>query len=739
MSLPTRLVLLMARSAATLAGVLRKPLAAAVHANRRWRSVSRPLRTGMRQTGLEPAAIRHAFDDMAETLEARDRQRRAAEEAAADSERRYRFMADTVPQIVWTAGPDGTLDFIGARLAEYLGAEDIRPYLDKGWTDILHPDDLPGTLALWTEALRTGEDFEAEYRLRRHDGQHRWHLARAVAMRDGSGGVVKWFGSTADIHDRRLQEDALRAARDEAERATALAHRQLQELEGIYAAAPIGLWLGDRNCRFLRVNTVMAEINGLPIEAQIGRTVAETVPGVYEFIKPYYDRVLETGQPVTFEVTGTTEKQPGAMREWVVSYHPLTDETGVYAVSSVVWEVTEERRTKRALAAAKDEAERANMSKSKFLAAASHDLRQPLQSMFLFAETLRGHVRGDAARNQLTLLERGLDTLKLMLDSLLDISRLDARTVTPHLEAVPLASLVQYVGASYEPVAATKGLALKIGDCCDVNVRSDPNLLGRMLRNLIENAIRYTGEGEVRIECRISGDRVRVEVRDTGIGIPPEHRDRIFEEFHQVGNSERDRSHGLGLGLAIVRRLSKLLDHPVQVVSEPGLGSVFSIEMPVDRSAAVRAPPPERPEPRSGENRTAVIVDDDPMVLLGLQGLLQNWGYEVLVAGSVEESIECLRHAADVPDIIVADYRLRDGHVGTEAVEAIRAALGVPVPAIILTGETTVECQREVAALGLGVAHKPVTPRQLGMAIEKQMKTGAVQATRFGDGQAASA
>ena len=252
---------------------------------------------------------------------------------------------------------------------------------------------------------------------------------------------------------------------------------------------------------------------------------------------------------------------------------------------------------------AKEEAERANLAKSKFLAAASHDLRQPLQSLILFTGVLKGYVQGPRGEQALKQLEHGLGALKALLDSLLDVSQLDAGIVKPEITDFPVSAVLDGIAASYAPVAAAKGLDWRVESCTD-GVRSDMTLLGRVLRNLVENAVRYTESGHIRIACRRIEDRLRIEVEDTGIGIPPEQLDRIFDEFHQVGNQARDRTQGLGLGLAIVRRIADLLGHRIETRSRPGEGSIFSIELPLAMTEAAataglrgRRLGPERPGP----------------------------------------------------------------------------------------------------------------------------------------------
>ncbi|ALJ38701.1 hypothetical protein AEJ54_21715 [Azospirillum sp. Sp 7] len=383
----------------------------------------------------------------------------------------------------------------------------------------------------------------------------------------------------------------------------------------------------------------------------------------------------------------------------------------------------------QALRDAKAKADEANISKSKFLAAASHDLRQPLQSALLFAGVLQRHVDPDKGHSPLASLERALETLKNLLDSLLDVSRLDAGVITPQIDTVPLRPMLDEIEAAYVPIASSKGLEFTVVQPApDLAVCSDRLLLGRMLRNLVENAIRYTEAGYVRVSCEAADGTVRIMVQDSGIGISAEQQTKVFEEFHQVGNPERDRSQGLGLGLAIVKRLSRLLNHPVSVRSEPAHGSVFAIEAP--RAApTIPLPAPEAETSPSGDGRLAVLVEDDVIVLMGLRTIFQEWGYEVAVAGSAAQALERLRGLDRHPDLIIADYRLRNGRIGTEAIVQIRGLVGSPVPAIILTGEIGTECDRDAAALGLAVVRKPVTPRQLQSAIQNLLNHNPLSRT----------
>ncbi|MCW2243556.1 ATP-binding response regulator [Azospirillum canadense] len=365
----------------------------------------------------------------------------------------------------------------------------------------------------------------------------------------------------------------------------------------------------------------------------------------------------------------------------------------------------------------------ATNAKTRFFAAANHDLRQPMQSMFFFVEVLRSHVPSEKGRDAVGMLERSLEALKGLLDSMLDVSRLDAGVVTPQIEDFVVKPVLDHAGAEYVPLAAAKGLELQVVSDGEVAVRSDRVLLGRMVRNLVENAIRYTEAGSITIRCFVAEGHACIEVRDTGIGIPREHLTRIFEEFFQVGNPERDRQQGLGLGLSIVRRLSQLLDHPVAVESEPGKGSRFRITVPLGEAVAEHAILSVSAIKGGGQGRMAVLVDDDVAVLKGLQTLLQNWGYETLAATSTEQALELLQTSGRRPDIVIADYRLREGKIGSEAIVRVRKLMGPAVPGILLTGEMDGDLRRKAAAQAIEVVVKPVLPGELHSVLNRYLGT----------------
>lgn len=363
--------------------------------------------------------------------------------------------------------------------------------------------------------------------------------------------------------------------------------------------------------------------------------------------------------------------------------------------------------------AARGEADRANLMKTRFLAAASHDLRQPMHALGLFSDSLRRRI---TEPQQCALADRVCESVHVLeksFDALLDISRLDAGIVQPKSEAFALRTLLERVLGDCASEALAKGIALRAAPT-RLTALSDPVLVEQVLRNLVNNAIRYTDRGTVLIGCRPRGDLVRVAVWDTGIGIPAEKRSRIFDEFYQA--AERDRREGLGLGLAIVRRVTNLLGVHLSFESTPGRGSVFRFDLPRVDATGVSAERElvQAPALRACLGEAVVLViDDDPAVLEAMVEALHHWGARAVAAKSLRCALQRLPQCERYPDMIVSDFRLGEGQNGLDAIARIRHELGVPVPAMIVTGDTAPKSLRVIQASGLRYLPKPVMPERL--------------------------
>jgi two-component system, sensor histidine kinase len=382
-------------------------------------------------------------------------------------------------------------------------------------------------------------------------------------------------------------------------------------------------------------------------------------------------------------------------------------------------ELVKQLRVETELAeAAKRQAEQANAAKSKFLAAASHDLRQPLHAMTLFVSAMEDNARYPETRNMVGNIQRCTTALEALLQTLLDISKIDAGVIEPQLDNFRIAPTIEHLQVEFAPQAKAAGLAFTVR-CEDIVARSDPALVERILRNLITNAIRYTPSGSVDIQCRATNDGVLIEVVDTGTGIPLDQQERVFDEFVQLGNPERDRTKGLGLGLAIVRRLAALLQVPLSLNSTPGKGSTFSLLLPkgdpilaTERTSIAEIPP------NSLAGTIVAVIDDEADVREGMRTLLDGWGCRVFAGEDAESVIAQTRAAGFVPEIVLADYRLRDNATGVQAIDTVRARFGHDIPAAIITGDTAPERLAEAQASGHLLLHKPLRPAKLRVLLQ---------------------
>jgi signal transduction histidine kinase len=371
-------------------------------------------------------------------------------------------------------------------------------------------------------------------------------------------------------------------------------------------------------------------------------------------------------------------------------------------------------RARQTAEQARAEAEVANRSKTQFFAAASHDLRQPLHALGLFAAALSEKVKDPEVVQVVNSINASVDALEGLFNELLDISKLDAGVIKANPHDFAMGPLLERLRMDFEPEAFERGLGLTIRPS-RLHVRSDPVLVERILRNLMTNALRYTPRGRVLVAARSRGKGIALEVWDTGTGIAPAERERIFEEFYQVGNPERNSRKGLGLGLSIVRRLANLLEAPVGLSSEPGRGSRFTLTLPRGM------PPAPESAPASDRRRDAgnlggariAVVEDESVVLEGMRILLEGWGAHVVAAGSGEELLDRLAEEPGPPALVIADYRLREGRSGVDAIRALRSRYGAALPAIIVTGSATPFNLDEAKALGAHLLLKPVMPAKL--------------------------
>jgi signal transduction histidine kinase len=379
------------------------------------------------------------------------------------------------------------------------------------------------------------------------------------------------------------------------------------------------------------------------------------------------------------------------------------------------------RAEKAAADAARQEAEVANRAKTQFFAAASHDLRQPLHAMGLFAEALRQRSHDEEVSHLVASINGSVDALEGLFSELLDITKIDTGGVDVTPEHFNVGEIFRKLRLHFEPVAFEKGLSLRFRGVSH-NIYADPMLVERILRNLVSNAIRYTNDGSVLVSCRRRDGRMLLQVWDTGVGIREREQERIFEEFYQVPYSETlspQQRKGLGLGLAIVKRLAGLIDAPLTLRSESGRGTVFSLQLPPGKAPRARGPSDVAGKAPLGltlDRKFIVVVEDEPAVRGGLEVLLKGWGAQVISFETVAASrawAQAVDPALQRPDLLIVDYRLEQGHTGVEAIQVLRDRFGAEVPAIMVTGSTMTGHEAEAQAHNFHLLVKPVVPNKL--------------------------
>lgn len=391
-------------------------------------------------------------------------------------------------------------------------------------------------------------------------------------------------------------------------------------------------------------------------------------------------------------------------------------------------------RSERALCLA----EQACMNKTRFLAAASHDLRQPVHAISLFVAALKSEVFESRSRYLLDRLDRSLAGLDDLFNRLLDISRLDAGLIIPSIQVVDAFMIAQTLESRFMPLAASKSLDFRVHCKPGLQLRSDPELLIELLSNLLSNAFRYTERGGVLLAFRVRGDEVLIQVWDTGCGIPAHHIGLVFEEFVQLNNPARDRRKGLGLGLAIVKRLSEALDHHIDIRSDLGRGSTFGIraERVACSSTAVHEAAHTGSDQSGLEGALVLVVDDEIDTLAAMEALLTSWGCLCILARSPWEAAKYVDTSLRFPDVIITDHRLADHSTSFDVAAAITPLVPYAIPIIVVSGESSPSLQREIQELGWSFMNKPVNPMRL-RAVVAQALEKTLQRTSEAMGEAA--
>ncbi len=539
-----------------------------------------------------------------------------------------------------------------------------------------------------------------------------WYIRRILPYRtqdDRIEGVVITF---ADISEMKAAESQIQAAREYSDSVIDTIRQPLVVLDE-------ALGVVSANRSFYRTFGLT------PVDA-VGKALDTVVghPSGAEGLPAFLDRVRVESSDVEDYETEIAIELPSLGRRLLLLHARKLREgpQGQPKILLAINDITERRRAAEALGVAKREAEQANLGKSRFLAAASHDLRQPLQTLSFLQGILAKKITDTTVLGLVDRLAETVSAMSGMLDTLLDINQLEAGIVRREILDFPINVLLDQLRSQFAYHATAHRLVWRVvpSSLC---VRSDPRLLEQMLRNLLSNAVKYTRNGKVLLGCRRHGDKLRIEVWDTGIGIPAEQLSAIFEEFHQLDNPARERSKGIGLGLAIVQRLAELLGHTIDVRSRPSKGSVFALEVPLAAGEAGFRPQPRLPEIETTARRigTILIVEDEPDLRDTLKLLLEAEGYRTEIATDGGAALALANRGAVQPDLILADYNLPNGPNGLQVVANLQKALGHDIPAIILSGDISTDTLREIARQGRAYLAKPVTAAALIQLIQEQL------------------
>ncbi|MEO5671722.1 MAG: response regulator [Ramlibacter sp.] len=637
------------------------------------------------------------------------RERKHIEASLRVSEARFRSLAELSSDWYWEQDARHALTFLSEGFQERSNIDPVR-LIGRPWWEL--PGAADGPWAALLDAVERREPF--------HDIVFRYAPSGAEALHISIGGIPiigehGFSGYSGVGKDVSLRERTAAALRGSEER-----YRRVMD------AARDGILMLDAEGTITFANRRMAamlgygegELNGLKFA-----TLAAELSAPRE-VADLGDGTGEDGIGISFQCSD------GSSLYAMQSSYPVYGKDGQHAGTlAIVTDITEfkqrEARIQQlaALAAQKSEAERANAAKSRFLAAVSHDLRQPMHALGLFIDDLRSAKIPPQVASLVDNMQSALDSTQSLLDAILVMSRLESGMIAPNMMAFPLESMLGQLRQGFSAMAKKKGLRFIVCQTSAV-VLSDPALLQRILSNLISNALRYTERGGVIVGCRQRGDMLRLEVWDTGPGIAEQHQEAVFGEFFRINH--RDTRGGLGLGLAIVRSCSQLLGHVVQLSSRSLRGSRFSVHVPRGELRAGEPawadPMTEEPASEAFQGLNVLLVDDDQVILERTSRLLERWGCVVTAASSGPQAEALIERQQHQPELVLTDLRLDAGELGTELISRLRLRLGPSLPALVLTGDTSLNTAREVRRAGFMLLYKPVPPSKLRSVMKQLLR-----------------
>jgi PAS domain S-box-containing protein len=623
----------------------------------------------------------HNLADMVKDVVERKRESEQVVLSLQESEANFRMLANVMPQIVWTARPDGRLDYYNQRWFDYTGMTPEQTQ-DLGWRYVMHPDDLQKCLDVWTHAVETGESHEMEYRFKRaSDGIYRWHLGRTSSMRDSHGTIIKWFGTSTDIDDQKRIEETLRFSETQLQEALHLAetnYRQLErtqsQLRAIIDASQEAMLFLKPDGRPIKVNRRFTSFFGLDDTTVLSQSPDQLITllkGLFEAADSLdqWSNWSTTDQEHIFREQ-LVQMQP-APREFDLTSLPVINVDQAYLGRLYVWhDVTHEREVDR--------------MKSEFVSLVSHELRTPLTSIqgyidLLLSDDTVGELT-ELQREFLGIAQNNSRRLVNITNDLLDLSRIESGKMELRRVPLNLNLLIGDLMHSFQPAWALKRqtFTLRLPESAPMAL-GDADRVTQILTNLLSNAHKYTPEeGHIDLSVETDGTVARISITDSGIGLSTGDQAKLFTRFYRVPNAATQAGGGTGLGLVITRSLVEMQGGKIQVTSEPGRGSTFSFTLPLSRPLELPTSPQEL-QP----GRRILVVDDEPDIRRLLQHYLEGADYEVMMASTGEEAFQLARIAQ--PDLITLDILLPDSS-GLTVLERLKSdAATASIPVIMLT------------------------------------------------------